>query len=225
MPANRMTSLEKVWFSVDRSPSSGVVGRPSPKKPLTTDKRSAIPMNASVTHVRGDHGKYIAELVQANGYRMVVLQGRTGAGKSTAAKAAAGLLDKATVVEADDFFTDSHGIYMFHPSGLAEAHTAAQERAWEVLDEGGVVLVANTNTRRWQAEPYVQMARSFNVSTLIYTIRPLSMEAARKCAFRTVHNIPLRIALATFTAMEQLVFAGVDCVAESPTGSFSRSPN
>jgi predicted kinase len=104
---------------------------------------------------------------------LTLIRGLPGAGKTTAAKKMVDqwLVDyfreplcpvviKATVhlFEADDWFYDDEGNYIFDPKDLSKAHQWCQRRTWTALKAGDSVVVSNTFTCRWELEPYLQMA-------------------------------------------------------------------
>ena len=95
-------------------------------------------------------------------YRIIVLQGVSGSGKSTAAKAAAQGFRVAgrsvAIVSADDYFmrvhVDGSTSYEFDPSKLGEAHASCFRRYLDALQTGvDVIFVDNTSTTTMEVAP------------------------------------------------------------------------
>ncbi len=102
---------------------------------------------------------------------LIILQGVPGSGKSTFAKQ---LLEWrwainkcAAVCSTDDYFmvgTGSERFYRWDASKLREYHAANQLRVDNLLHNGWDTIVDNTNTRRWEAKPYVLSAVKYNAN-------------------------------------------------------------
>ncbi|MFN9112844.1 MAG: hypothetical protein ACK5XN_22495, partial [Bacteroidota bacterium] len=73
------------------------------------------------------------------------------------------------VFEADDFFTDIHGNYVFQPERLQDAHKQCLQNAENALKDGKRVIVANTFTRMWEMKPYVLLTKQLSLSLEIIT--------------------------------------------------------
>lgn len=110
---------------------------------------------------------------------VIILIGASGSGKSTRVKnldaAWSDLLRRVRaldvmfggeilVVSADHYFLDERGKYAFVKENLGDAHTACMARFIQLLTadaEGDhPVIVDNTNMRRAERSPYVQVARA-----------------------------------------------------------------
>lgn len=101
---------------------------------------------------------------------MYILRGVSGSGKSTFAEKLAEALG-AMVVSADHFFEEIDGEYKFDPRKLPEAHKFCQERAAFGIEMGVDVIVDNTNTCRWEMEPYLKLAAEFNVLVTVIHVQ------------------------------------------------------
>lgn len=98
--------------------------------------------------------------------RLMLIRGLPGSGKSTLAREMA---EKGFVhVEADQYFESKDG-YVFKPEQLKAAHLYCQSRAERALGDGRNVVVANTFTRRWEMDAYIEMARAYGASLEIVT--------------------------------------------------------
>lgn len=112
---------------------------------------------------------------------LFIVRGLPGSGKSTFAHKLAALTPNAKVREADDYFTDSAGVYTFDHSKIREAHTLCQERVMNDLSRGHTCIVSNTFVKHWEMEYYKELARKFNIP---YTVIHVQGE------FENVHGVP-----------------------------------
>jgi NEDD4-binding protein 2 len=88
--------------------------------------------------------------------KLVIMRGLPGSGKTTLAKQIAG--ESGLIYSCDDFFTKD-GIYTFNPKKLTESHEWNQQRATISMEKGEpLIIIDNTNTRKWEAKPYVKSA-------------------------------------------------------------------
>lgn len=97
---------------------------------------------------------------------LILIRGLPGSGKSTYAKKLVDMLEadlfqKTNVkhFEADDFWEDRE----FNPRFLGLAHKKCQENTWDALCQGYDVVVANTFTRLWEMQPYLDMTEDIKV--------------------------------------------------------------
>jgi hypothetical protein len=91
---------------------------------------------------------------------VIILRGVSGAGKSTVAT----LFGNAAIVCADDYFTDSWGLYKFDAKQLPQAHAQCQKRFMDAMNNPDVdtVVVANTNIFPAHFAFYEEQAQEFN---------------------------------------------------------------
>jgi len=86
---------------------------------------------------------------------LYIIRGLPGTGKSTLGKTLSG----GQAFAADDYFMVD-GEYRFDPSLLGEAHNQCARNVKNALTEGRwTVAVCNTFSRRWEYEPYINMAK------------------------------------------------------------------
>lgn len=97
---------------------------------------------------------------------LTLICGLPGSGKSTMARE---LFPNAVLCEADQYFTKADGTYAFNANDLPEAHRWCQNKAARALQEGRDVVVANTFTRRWEMQPYFDMADIFGIKPTVIT--------------------------------------------------------
>lgn len=92
--------------------------------------------------------------------QLILIRGLSGTGKTTLAEAICGDLEGRFMVAADDFFEDDSGVYSFNPDQLKEAHLWCQKECLEAMEDGyEIIVVHNTFTRKWECDPYMDMAR------------------------------------------------------------------
>jgi predicted kinase len=115
---------------------------------------------------------------------LILLRGLPGAGKTTLAKTL-----NAIVIEADQYFYDIDGNYMFDSLNLNNAHQycKAQTRAWMEIKTDQVntsrIVVSNTFTTEKEMEPYYEMAEK-------YDYQVVSLIVENRHGNKSVHNVP-----------------------------------
>lgn len=94
--------------------------------------------------------------------RLILVRGLPGSGKTTFAIRIAAIW-----CEADHFFTKD-GVYSFDPTKLKEAHAQCLSQAQQALAAGHDVVVANTFTRIWEMQKYLDLARDRGATVTVY---------------------------------------------------------
>jgi tRNA uridine 5-carbamoylmethylation protein Kti12 len=89
---------------------------------------------------------------------LYIIRGLPGSGKTTLAKQ---LVHSSRHAEADQFF-ELNGPYKFDPAKVGDAHTWCQNKVRALLKEHSNCCVSNTFVRRWEYQPYIDMALEFN---------------------------------------------------------------
>tara|TARA_Y100000034_G_C6904037_1_gene418992 strand:- start:2577 stop:3050 length:474 start_codon:yes stop_codon:yes gene_type:complete len=127
---------------------------------------------------------------------LTLIRGLPGAGKSTVAKKMVDQFRQGVkkvnvhIYEADDWFYDDEGNYIFDPKDLAKAHQWCQRRTWIALEKGDSVVVSNTFTCRWEMEPYLQMAEEHGLKVTVLNVFDANL-SDEELAARNVHGVPL----------------------------------
>ena len=119
--------------------------------------------------------------------RVIILVGPSGCGKSTFIQNYEKEGDY-EICSADHYFLDAAGAYRFDGSKLGFAHKASQDKFKTALICGiPTVFVDNTNTRKWEREEYVEVAkaRGYEVWLKVFDVD------AKTCAARNTHGVPL----------------------------------
>jgi predicted kinase len=97
---------------------------------------------------------------------VIILRGVSGCGKSTFASMLARHNPGAVVVTADDYFTDSAGVYNFDATKLGAAHAQCFDRFQDALFDPKVntIIVANTNTSPKDFKAYADAAEGYGAN-------------------------------------------------------------
>jgi len=120
--------------------------------------------------------------------RLFLIGGLPGAGKSTLAEFLAQELD-GQLVAADDYFDTPSG-YRFDPQGLSTAHKWCQNRVRYWMDtDMNTIIVHNTFSRRWEKQPYLDLAIQFGYQVTDLTVNTTLTDDA--LAARNVHGVPI----------------------------------
>lgn len=96
---------------------------------------------------------------------LTLIRGLPGSGKSTMARKIA-IETGALHVEADMWVDYSQP---YTPEAAKRAHAICQSQARHALVFGCSVVVSNTFTRQWEAQPYLDMARQYGAQVEIIT--------------------------------------------------------
>ena len=115
---------------------------------------------------------------------LYLLRGLPGAGKSTLAKK----LGDAHF-EADMYFTNENGQYIFNGADIKKAHEWCQnevQMAMILNHTSGLnesIVVSNTFTQEWEMEPYYKLAET-------YGYRVFSLIVENRHGGENLHNVP-----------------------------------
>lgn len=112
--------------------------------------------------------------------QLTLIRGLPGSGKSTLAKKLA-TASYGEHYEADMYFVDVNGKYMFDASKLSAAHQWCQSRTRDSLHHRISVCVSNTFTTLKELRPYFDIALEFNITPTVITMNN---------QWGNVHNVP-----------------------------------
>lgn len=112
--------------------------------------------------------------------KLYLVRGVPGSGKTTFAKS----LNLFFHYEADQYFTDLDGNYLYDPTKVKEAHFWCQDEVKFAMQNRHDIVVANTFIRKWQMEPYLKMARAEDYQVFIVICNG---------DFLNTHNVPSKV--------------------------------
>lgn len=113
---------------------------------------------------------------------LFIVRGLPGSGKTTMAYALARGLLTYPPCEADQYFINDEGDYVFKPELLGLAHKECQRRIEEILAQGQFpAIVSNTFTTMKEMVPYLRLAEKYG-----YKVQVIEC----KGNFGSIHNVP-----------------------------------
>ena len=122
--------------------------------------------------------------------KLILIRGIPGSGKSTlACQLYNADPDECVHFEADMFFM-KQGKYEFDRNQIAQAHDWCQAQTTMSLANDKTVIVSNTFTTIKELLPYFQIAKSWNMTPVVYTCHN---------DWGNIHNVPFE----TIIAMKQ----------------------
>lgn len=133
--------------------------------------------------------KYTKAMLEKPGKVLIIIRGLVGSGKTTLAKELAPL--RAHRFEADHYFEDEQGNYMWRGSDVPKAHEDCQRRLETAMwAERTPLVVSNTSITHKSMEPYKQLADRYGYT---YTILDLydGGKTDEELFRRNAHNVPL----------------------------------
>ena len=80
--------------------------------------------------------------------KLTLIRGLPGSGKSTLAKTLS-----ARHFEADMYFVNEHGEYLYQADKIGDAHHWCKKMTRKALEQGESVVVSNTFVQRWEIVP------------------------------------------------------------------------
>lgn len=110
---------------------------------------------------------------------MILIRGLPGSGKTTFAKRLM-KIDSAHF-EADMYFIDADGKYIFDVNKLGAAHAWCQSETDNALYYKQNVIVSNTFTTAKELKPYFEIAKKYGIIPIVLTCHN---------NFGSVHNVP-----------------------------------
>ena len=112
---------------------------------------------------------------------LVLVRGASGSGKSTFVGKE---YPNHVHLETDMYWYDDKGDYNFDPTKLKTAHEWCQRETLNALKDGKNVVVSNTFIKKWEIEPYINMAKELGIPYKIYRMT---------AQYDNVHGVPLKV--------------------------------
>lgn len=98
---------------------------------------------------------------------LILIRGVSGSGKSTYAKKLMKEDPTLSHYEADMYFYTPNGEYKFDPKSLPKAHNWCRAQTEKDLRSGKSVIVSNTFTKKWEVQPYIDLAKTVGANLII----------------------------------------------------------
>jgi predicted kinase len=125
--------------------------------------------------------------------KLIIIRGLPGSGKSYLAKQ---LVGEGIICSSDYFFTSSNGEYKFSYSHLGNAHSWCKNEVLRQMIFGtSPIVVDNTNVRKWELDPYIDMAKNLGYVWEIKEPQTSWAKDPNECFARNQHGVPLETIL------------------------------
>lgn len=139
------------------------------------------------------------------------MQGIPGSGKTTVANAISrDFLRTGTdaIIHSTDSFWYEKGVYNYDPSKAEYFHRLNQKSVIDSMRWGTeIIIVDNTNITRWEARPYIVMAKIYSYNIQIVRVYCSVEEAIKRQLARPIdRRIPEDVIRRKFDAMEELTY-------------------
>jgi uridine kinase len=111
--------------------------------------------------------------------KLIMVRGLPGSGKTTIGKQISKSIGDSTFMETDQYWKEDYSD--FDVSKLKEAHQWCYNKTKDYFDRKFTVIVANTFTQQWEMQPYIDLAKEYNISIQVITCHG---------NFGSIHNVP-----------------------------------
>lgn len=126
---------------------------------------------------------------------LYILRGLPGSGKSTLAKSIIKNHNgNGIILSTDDYFL-INGKYQYNPDKIVEAHISNQNLCREKCRLGiSPIIIDNTNVKRWEAKPYVEVAleHGYKIEIREPDTPWWKSKNAEKLTRKNTHGVPLK---------------------------------
>ena len=115
-----------------------------------------------------------------------------GSGKSTIVAMLQEKYKESAVCSADRFFTQGDGTYSWSREKLSAAHEQCHTKAIEACEaKTPVVIIDNTNIKRWEMKFYVELASQHCYTVVVVTPKTPWCLDVEELAKRNTHRVPV----------------------------------
>jgi predicted kinase len=114
---------------------------------------------------------------------------------------------KVSIRSTDDQWYDEKGRYNYVSEKLADMHRKNQRLVVEDMQANTpVIIVDNTNIQKWQAEPYLALAKIFDYEIQVIRVEvPVELAIARQADRPEDRRVPADVIREMHSRMEKLV--------------------
>lgn len=138
---------------------------------------------------------------------LVIIRGLSGSGKTTLAEQICDASQEDRIaIAADDFFYDEDDVYRFDAEQLKDAHEWCKQEVESCMVQAfNIIAVHNTFTRRWEVEPYIELANKHGYQVSVVSLFDAGMNDVQ-LAKRSLHGIPVSSVRAQRNRWEEDIF-------------------
>lgn len=124
---------------------------------------------------------------------LIIIRGLSGSGKTTLADLICGDDENRVMISVDDYFYDvDTDVYKFVPEELKQAHEWCKQETSVCMNQGfETIVIHNTFTRRWEVEPYLEMAAKRGYRVIVSNLFDAGLNDYTLAA-RSEHGIDTR---------------------------------
>ena len=125
--------------------------------------------------------------------KLVIMRGVSGSGKSTKARKLVTDEGNSIICSADDYFMKD-GEYVFDGRELGKAHAWCLGKVAAAMEIGlRLIVLDNTNTQRWEYQPYLALAAAEGYEVEFVLVGDLDEASLKTYAQRNSHGVPLAV--------------------------------
>lgn len=111
--------------------------------------------------------KLVESVMSPSTLKLIIIRGLSGSGKTTYGKKLIAVDPTLSHYEADMYFYNSDGKYIFNPKLLPKAHAWCKDQVERDLSNNKSVIVSNTFTQNWELAPYVELGNKYGAEIVI----------------------------------------------------------
>lgn len=138
---------------------------------------------------------------------LIIIRGLSGSGKTTLAEQICDISEDSRIsIAADDFFYDDDDVYNFDAEQLKDAHDWCKQEVESCMVQNfNIIAVHNTFTRRWEVEPYIELANKHDYQVTVISLFDAGLNDIQ-LAKRSLHGIPVNSVRAQRNRWEDDIF-------------------